>query len=176
MGRWPAFLSHWASLPLVVVLPEPWSPAIRMTDGGWGDFWKRAVSLPRTLTSSSWTILTICSEGLRAVATWEPRARVRMCSMSSVTTARLTSDSRRARRISRRASETFSSVMEPWPRRFLKDRWSLSERFSNMLVQVYQRWRGGSREGFAGVQVATVVLARWVRGWWWVGFRGGRRG
>ena len=69
MGRWPAFLSHWASLPEVVVLPEPCRPAIRMTDGGCEDFWKRAVSLPRTLTSSSWTILTICSEGESAVAT-----------------------------------------------------------------------------------------------------------
>src|ERR1700727_3391360 len=141
MGLCPAFLSHWASLPEVVVLPEPCSPAMRMTDGGWEDFWKRAVSRPRTLTSSSWTILTICSVGERAVATWLPRAQVRMCSMSSVTTSRLTSDSRRARRISRRASEMFSSVMEPWPRRFLKDRWSLSLRFSNMLVQVYRERR-----------------------------------
>ena len=33
MGRWPAFLSHWASLPEVVVLPEPCRPAMRMTDG-----------------------------------------------------------------------------------------------------------------------------------------------
>ena len=40
-----------------------------MTVGGCEDFWKRAVSRPRTLMSSSWTILTICSEGERAVAT-----------------------------------------------------------------------------------------------------------
>src|SRR5271156_543339 len=174
MGRWPAFFSHWASLPLVVVLPEPCSPAMRMTLGGWEDFWKRAVSLPRTLMSSSWTILTICSEGLRAVATFSPMARARMCSMSSLTTARFTSDSRRARRISRRASEMFSSEMVPWPRRVLKERWSLSLRFSNMLVQVYQcrerralaanlrGERGLKANDFwdAGWQVAGLVLAR----------------
>ena len=34
MGRWPPFLSHAASLPLVVVLPEPCRPAMRITVGG----------------------------------------------------------------------------------------------------------------------------------------------
>jgi hypothetical protein len=43
---------------------------MRMTVGGWEANLKRAVSLPRTLTSSSRTILTICSEGERAVATF----------------------------------------------------------------------------------------------------------
>ncbi len=33
MGRWPPFLSHAASLPAVVVLPEPCKPAIRITEG-----------------------------------------------------------------------------------------------------------------------------------------------
>src|SRR6266550_1203735 len=155
MGRWPAFFNHWASLPLVVVLPEPCRPAMRMTDGGWEDFWKRAVSRPRTLTSSSWTIFTICSEGERAVATCSPRARVRMWSISSVTTARLTSDSRRARRISRRASEMFSSEMVPWPRRVLKERWSLSLRFSNMASASLSVGLGGSES--ASQRVSGLV-------------------
>src|ERR1700733_2118647 len=176
MGRWPAFFSHWASLPEVVVLPEPWRPAMRITLGGWEDFWKRAVSLPRTLMSSSWTILTICSEGLRAVATFSPMARARMCSMSSLTTARFTSDSRRARRISRRASEMFSSEMVPWPRRVLKERWSLSLRFSNMtrssLSAGKQKASTADAHGVAdrrpnvscpvGWQVPELVLARLV--------------
>ena len=33
MGRCPPFLSHAASLPAVVVLPEPCNPAIRITRG-----------------------------------------------------------------------------------------------------------------------------------------------
>src|ERR1035438_1903921 len=50
----------------------------------------------------------------------------------SVTALKLTSASMRARRMSRRASPMFSSVMVPWPRRVLKERWSLSLRVSNM--------------------------------------------
>src|ERR1700712_2193241 len=132
MGRWPPFFSHAASLPEVVVLPEPCRPAMRMTVGGCEANLKRAVSVPRVAMSSSRTILTICSEGLRAVATSLPRDLARIFSMRSLTTVRLTSDSSRARRISRRASLMFSSVRVPWPRRFLKERWSFSERFSNM--------------------------------------------
>src|SRR6202042_3358880 len=74
----------------------------------------------------------ICSEGESDVATSEPRAFVRIASMRSLVTVRLTSDSRSATRISRRASLMFSSVRVPWPRRVLKERCSFSERFSNM--------------------------------------------
>ena len=63
------FEPHAASLPEVVVLPEPWRPAIRMTVGGCEANLKRAVSVPRVAMSSSRTILTICSEGESAVAT-----------------------------------------------------------------------------------------------------------
>ena len=49
MGRWPPFLSQAASLPLVVVLPEPCRPAMRMTVGGCEANLKRAVSLPRSV-------------------------------------------------------------------------------------------------------------------------------
>ncbi len=40
-----------------------------MTEGGCEAVRNLAVSLPRMATSSSWTILTICSEGERAVVT-----------------------------------------------------------------------------------------------------------
>jgi hypothetical protein len=120
-----------------VVLPEPCSPAMRMTVGGCEANLKRAVSRPRMFMSSSETILMICSEGLSAVATWAPRALARMSSMMVRVTSRLTSDSRRATRISRRASLMLSSVRVPWPRRDLKERWSFSERASNMAGSVY---------------------------------------
>ncbi len=165
MGRWPAFLSHMASLPEEVVLPPPCRPAIRMTLGGCDEVRKRAVSRPRILMSSSWTILTICSSGESAVATWEPSARVRMWSTTSVTTAKLTSDSMRARRISRRASAMFSSVMVPWPRRVLKERWSLSLRVSNMLLRVYQR--DGGRLSPGGMGLKTRVMSTFWSGSRW---------
>ena len=134
MGRWPPFFSHWASFPEVVVFPDPCSPAMRMTVGGWGANLNLAVSWPRTSMSSSRTILTICSEGERAVATSAPRALARMWSTTSRAMSRLTSASRSAVRMERRASLMFSSVRVPWPRRSLKARWSLSLRFSNMAV------------------------------------------
>ena len=46
MGRWPPFLSHWASLAEVVVLPEPWRPAMSTTLGGWEAVRNLAMSLP----------------------------------------------------------------------------------------------------------------------------------
>ena len=84
MGRWPPFLSHAASLPLVVVLPEPCRPAIRMTVGGCEANLKRAVSLPSSAISSSRTILITCSDGDSAVSTSVPIAFARMCSIRSL--------------------------------------------------------------------------------------------
>src|ERR1039458_1386753 len=84
-----------------------------------------------------------CSEGESEVRTSVPRAFSRMCSMSSLTTLKLTSASSRAMRISLSASPMFSSVRVPCPRRFLKARWSLSVRFSNMIgIQI--DGRGGA--------------------------------
>ena len=42
----------------------------------------------------------------------------------------------------------FSSEMVPWPRRVLKERWSLSLRFSNMVLRVYQVCAAGRRSRF----------------------------
>ena len=69
MGRCPPFFSHAASLPLVVVLPEPCKPAIKITVGGCDENLKRAVSVPSSVISSSRTILITCSEGESAVIT-----------------------------------------------------------------------------------------------------------
>ena len=84
MGRWPPFLSQAASLPLVVVLPEPCRPAIRMTVGGCEANLKRAVSLPSSSINSSRTILMTCSVGESAVITSVPTALTRMCSIRSL--------------------------------------------------------------------------------------------
>src|ERR1017187_4898846 len=93
-----------------------------------------------------------CSEGESEVMTSVPRAFSRMCSMSSLTTLKLTSASSRAMRISLSASPMFSSVRVPCPRRFLKARWSLSVRFSNMIgVQI---------DGYGG-----AVFAREISGY-----------
>ena len=145
---------------------------MRMTVGGCEANLKRAVSRPRMFMSSSLTILTICSAGERAVATWEPMAFSRMCSTVSLTTSRLTSDSRRARRISRRASAMFSSVMVPWPRRVLKERWSLSLRFSNMMVCIPEFISGaeakadrGSRGGTRIACFASGGVGAWLGGY-----------
>ena len=56
----------------------------------------------------------------------------------------------------------FSSVRVPWPRRVLKERWSLSLRFSNILIQVYQRNGGWLRSW----QVSELAVVDWqVSGW-----------
>src|ERR1700680_2303930 len=62
LGRWPCSVSHLASLPVVVVLPEPCKPTIIHTDGG-----REAKSgfacLPSIAVSSSRTVLTTCWSG-----------------------------------------------------------------------------------------------------------------
>src|SRR5689334_24832278 len=58
-----------------------------------------------------------------------------MFSMSCLTTLKLTSASRSAMRISRRAVSMFSAESFPSPRRFLKTRCSLSDKLSNIGTQ-----------------------------------------
>src|SRR6185312_11046669 len=132
MGRCPPFLSHAAILPEVVVLPEPWRPAIRITEGGCDANLSLAVSLPRTSTNSSWTLLTICCAGESAVITSWPTAFSCTRSINVLTTLKLTSASSSAMRISLSASWMFSGVSVPCPRRFLNARCSFSWRFSNI--------------------------------------------
>ena len=52
-------MSHLASLPVVVVLPEPCRPTIIQTDGGL-DAKSGLACLPSIAVSSSRTILTTC--------------------------------------------------------------------------------------------------------------------
>ena len=61
----PSFLKFFASLPAVVVLPDPCSPTIMMTVGGFGERWSFACVPPRSATSSSWTTLITCWPGVR---------------------------------------------------------------------------------------------------------------
>ena len=62
----PCPLSHFASLPARVVLPEPCRPASMITVGGFLANASWRVSPPRMPTSSSLTILTTCWAGLSA--------------------------------------------------------------------------------------------------------------
>src|SRR5580700_12187128 len=133
-GRCPPALNQFASLPEVVVLPEPCNPAMSTTVGGCEANFMRAVSLPRISTSSSRTILMTCSPGDSAVSTSWPTALARIWSMSCFTTLKLTSASSSARRISRSASSMFSSVSLACPRRLLNARCSFSCKFSNIGV------------------------------------------
>ena len=133
IGLCPFFDSQRASLPVVVVLPDPCSPTIMITVGGSFairsfDWW-----LPSVLISSSRTILTTCWVGESADSTSSPWAFSLIASMNCFTTRKWTSASSSATRISRNAASIFSAVNLPSPRRFLKTRCSLSDKLSNMI-------------------------------------------
>ena len=74
-GVLPCSLSHSASLPASVVLPEPCRPASMITVGGTLANRSRLASPPRISTSSSCTILMTCCAGLSACDTSAPLAR-----------------------------------------------------------------------------------------------------
>ncbi len=167
MGRCPPFLSQPASLPEVVVLPEPCRPAISTTVGGCEANLNFAVSRPSVSISSSRTTLMTISAGDSEVITSVPMALARMCSIRSLTTLKFTSASSSARRISFRASSMFSSVRLPWPRRFLNARCSLSVRFSNIRFPrlVYQPGAcvGGGTAGITNQAGCPRFAPRFVR-------------
>jgi hypothetical protein len=133
MSGWrPLDLNQAASLAELVVLPEPWRPAISTTVGGFGAKTIWIVSPPRVAISSSWTALTTCWAGLRAFESSRPTRSSRTRPMKFLTTLKLTSASRRASRISRRTSSTSSSERRPLPRSLVKMPSKRSERASNM--------------------------------------------
>jgi len=108
-------VSRLASLPVVVVLPEPWRPTIMITTGA-GAF--RSIALPSSpsmATSSSWTILTTIWPGLIDFTTAAPTAFSRTFSTKERTTSSATSASISARRTSRNAAETSASDSAPRP-------------------------------------------------------------
>src|SRR5260370_9407654 len=83
-----------------------------------------------------------CWVGEREASTSSPMAFSLTASISCLTTLKLTSASRSATRISRRAASMFAAESLPSPRRFLKTRCSLSDKLSNMAASAYSRLRG----------------------------------
>ncbi len=67
-GRFPSCFRFEASFAAVVVLPEPWSPAMRMVVNSPGPGLKVWSPSPMRSTSSSWQILTKCSAGPAAMS------------------------------------------------------------------------------------------------------------
>ncbi len=121
-----------ASFAVAVVLPEPWSPAIRITVGGLGENVIRRPESPISVVSSSFTTFTTCWPGLRLSITSAPSARSFTAAVNERTTLKLTSASSSARRISRIALFTSSSLSLPRERTSERTDCSLSERMSNI--------------------------------------------
>src|SRR6185436_6224619 len=90
---------------------------------------------PSNSTSSSRTTFTTCCPGVSDLRTSWPMAFSRTRSTKPLTTLKLTSASRRARRTSRRASRTFSSVNRPNPRSRSKIPVRRLVRLSSMVLQ-----------------------------------------
>src|SRR4051794_9108698 len=110
---------------------------MRITVGGRGAKASWAPAPPIRPASSSWTILTTCWPGLSWPMTSAPSARSFTREVNSLTTRKLTSASSSARRISRIALLTSSSVRVPRPRTSARVSWSRSERASNTVLQEY---------------------------------------
>ena len=106
----PCRSSHLASLTVVVVFPAPCSPSSSTTCGRWRVGASPPSPSPSSARSSSRTMATTCWVGVRLSRTAPSTARSRTRSMKARTTLKLTSASRRARRISRSAVSTDSGV------------------------------------------------------------------
>ena len=109
-GRWVSrlasstfFFWRWnsrsASLPEVVVLPEPCKPTIKMGTGAAAlRFSGTAPAPPRAAIIASLTILMTCWPGVTLSITSAVAARSRTLAMKSFTTGKATSESSSARR------------------------------------------------------------------------------
>ena len=95
--------------------------------------WKVRSPADRSATSSSLTILTTCWPADRLSRTSWPMARSRTRAMKSLTTLKLTSASRSARRTSRIAASTSASLIRPRPVRLPRVLRRRSLRVSNMV-------------------------------------------
>jgi len=135
-GRCPCCESHFASFPVVVVLPDPCNPTIIHTEGG-REAKIGLACLPSIAASSSRTTLTTCWSGESCSITSLPMAFARMFASNSSATPTFTSPSSNASRISASAVSRCSSVSLPCPRRFLNVRCSFSVRFSNMVLNYF---------------------------------------
>jgi len=111
-----------ASLAVVVVLPAPCKPAIKITAGGWvARFKSLTVVLPMSLPAmvainSLLTTATNAWPGLNEPTTSCPKAFSLTRAMKSRTTGKATSASKSASRTSRSMSCTLDSVMRACPR------------------------------------------------------------
>ena len=119
-------------MPTVVVLPEPCSPAIRITAGGATASSRPAFSPPMTAVSSRCTTPTSAWPGVRLPITSSPSAFSFTRATKSFTTGSATSASRSAIRTSRRDSATFSSVSRASPRSCFTTRAKRWVRLSSM--------------------------------------------
>ena len=122
----PCFCRSFASFAEVVVLPEPWRPTIIIFRGRIGE---RPVSpSPRSFSSSSLIIFTICWPGVTDLMTSSPTHCAFTLSMNSLATLKCTSAESRALRTSSSAAAMFSSVSFPRPRRLRSafDKFSVS--------------------------------------------------
>ncbi len=109
-------MSSRASLPLVVVLPEPCSPAMRITAGGCAARSRPTFASPMSAASSRCTTPTSACPGVRLPTTSSPSALARTESMKCFTTGSATSASSSATRTSRSASWMLASVRRASPR------------------------------------------------------------
>src|SRR5437667_3684520 len=131
IGRLPRLRRCSASLPEVVVLPEPCRPVIITTAGEPTSASPTSLP-PRSCCNSSRTTLVTCCAGENAVRTSAPTAFSRTRLVKSLTTLKWTSASRSATRISLSALSICHSLRLPSPRSVLKTRSILSCKLSNM--------------------------------------------
>ena len=128
-----SFFKRKANLPAVVVLPAPWRPTIMITVGIWADLLSGTASSPINSVNSSLTILTICWAGFNPLRTSAPAAFSRTFLTKFFTTAKLTSASNNASRISRIVSRRSASVTLGFRRSFSIAFWRRSVNPSNAI-------------------------------------------
>ena len=117
-----------ANLAVVVVLPAPCKPAIKITAGGCAAKFRSLTPSPMVAANSLLTMPTKAWPGVREPKTSCPKAFSLTRATKSRTTGKATSASSRAIRTSRSMSATLDSVMRACPRMPLTRRLSLSER------------------------------------------------
>ena len=124
IGWRPCFASHFASLPVVVVLPEPCSPSIKITRGRADGFLQPALRVAEQREQLIANDLDdLLRSGSRPFWTSSSIARSRTRSTNALTTLKLTSASSSARRISPSTLSTVASVRRVSPLSDWKTSW-----------------------------------------------------
>ena len=122
-----------ASLPAVVVLPEPWRPASRIVVGGRGENASFDEPEPISSVSSSWTIFTTCWPGRQALL--DVLAERALADLRDELLDDVEVDvglEQREAHLAHRAGDRLLVERTPRPRRSPRALWSLSERVSNI--------------------------------------------